>query len=141
MSDPLEDRLRRLRPSVIPEDVKVRLANPPPRDTVGRGKIIRVSFASGLAAAAAAIAVAIYWQDEPVPLPGGSPASVFADNCIRRVENVQALTVVAEGQRAWEVVEVQWVDETTLTAGGDTPLAMQASTTHRTIVPVEIALE
>jgi len=139
MTDPLEERLRRLRPSTLPEEIKASLTNPPPRRAGGRRKIILISFAA--AATAAAAAIAILGSNNPAPGTNGSTTPALADTTTRRVEDARPLAVIAEGQRAWELVEVKWVDESTLTSAGDGPLAVQASNTHRTIVPVEIMLD
>lgn len=139
MIDPLEERLRRLRPSALPEEVKTSLTNPPPRSAGGPRKIILISFAA--AAAVTAAAIAILWSDTQGPGTNGATTPVLADTTARRVEDARPLAVIAEGQRAWELVEVKWVDESTLTTAGDAPFAVQASNTHLTIVPVEIMLE
>jgi hypothetical protein len=139
MTDPLEERLRRLRPSVLPDEVRASLANPPPRRAAVRRKVIWISSAA--AASAAAAAMAILWNSDAPPGSNATTAPVLADTTTRRVEDARPLAVIAEGQRAWELVEVQWVDESTLTSTADGPLAVQASNTHRTIVPVEIMLD
>jgi hypothetical protein len=137
MTDPLEERLRRLRPSALPDEVQASLTNPPPRDAGRRRRIIHISFA----AAAAAAALAIYWNSGAPPVSNNAPSPVLADTTTRRVEDARPLAVLTEGQRAWELVEVQWVDESTLTSTDGVPIAVQASNTHRTIVPVEIILD
>ena len=138
MNDPLEERLRRLAPAPLPEKVLAHLAGPPPRQAPGR-KIIRVVFGVA-AAAAAAIAILVHYRgaDEGIT-PGATPA--VADTSSRRVEDARPLAVIAEGQRAWELVEVKWVDENVLTSAAGRPVAVQTSAMHRTIVPVEIMLD
>ncbi len=78
-------------------------------------------------------------RSEPPPTTDSSP--ILADSSRRRVEDLRPLAVVSEGQRAWELVEVQWVDETTVVSAARQSHAVQASNTHRTIVPVEIMLD
>lgn len=135
MNDPLEERLRRLRASALPDDMLTRLATPPPRTASRCLNIIRFS----VAAAAAAAAIALMLRSEPPPDTDSTP--VLADSSSRRVEDVRPLAVVSEGQRAWELVEVKWVDETTVVSAAGQSRAVQASNTHRTIVPVEIMLD
>ena len=140
MTDPLEDQLRRLRPGALPAEVQTRLESPPSRESAPlRGKIVRYVFA----AAAAAAVVALLLRHEAPPgilvCPRASP--VFADSEIRRVQDVRPLAVVSEGLRAWELVEVNWVEESTHVSASNDPLAVQISHPHRTIVPVEILLD
>jgi hypothetical protein len=138
MSDPLEERLRRLRPSALPDEVRENLTNPPARDFRDRKRIIRLCF--GVAAAAAAV-IAVFWPGAPSAVSSYPAPPVLADTATRRVEDARPLAVLSEGQRAWELVEVKWVDENTLTTTTGGPLAIQVSNTHRTIVPVEIVLD
>ncbi len=138
MNDPLEAQLRRLRPGALPAEVQTRLEVPPFREsTARRGKIVRFVFAA--AAAAAVVALLLRHDAPPVVTPGPSP--VFADSEIRRVQDVRPLAVVSEGLRAWELVEVNWVEENTHVSASNDPLAVQISHPHRTIVPVEILLD
>lgn len=136
MTDPLEDRLRKLRAAPLPGEMQSRLASPPSRGADTRGRIIRVCFA---AAAAAAVIALLLRSDPSAPVNDNAP--VFADTSARRIEDVRPLAVITEGQRAWELVEVQWVDESTFVSTADPPLAAQASNSRRTIVPVEIMLD
>lgn len=135
MNDPLEERLRCLRAAALPAEMSERLAVPPGRAAGRRGVIVRVCFA---AAAAAALVALVLHSDPP---PAAEAAPVLADTSSRRVEDVRPLAVLTEGRRAWELVEVKWVDESTLVATGGHPLAVQATNSHRTIVPVEIILD
>jgi hypothetical protein len=135
MTDPLEERLRHLRAAPLPEEMQARLAAPPARGANIRGRIISVCFA----AAAAAAVMALLRSDPPAPVNDDAP--VLADTSARRVEEVRPLAVITEGQRAWELVEVQWVDESTFVSTAGPPLAAQASNFRRTIVPVEIMLD
>ena len=138
MTDPLEDQLRRLRPGALPAEVQTRLESPPSRESAPlRGKIVRYVFAA--AAAAAVVALVLRHDAPPVVTPGASP--VFADSEVRRVQDVRPLAVVSEGLRAWELVEVNWVEESTHVSASNDPLAVQISHPHRTIVPVEILLD
>jgi hypothetical protein len=141
MTDPdhhLEERLRRLRPSSLPGEVQARLTHPPVREAGARRRITRMCF---IGTAAAAAAFAIFWNKEPATVSNEPAAPVLADTTGRRVEDARPLAVLAEGLRAWELVEVKWVDESTLTSTAEGPLAVQASNTYRTIVPVEIVLD
>lgn len=138
MNDPLDDRLRRLRAAALPAEMSERLAMPPVRAAGRRSVIVRVCFAAAAAAALVAL-VALVLHSEPPPAVEAAP--VLADTSSRRVEDVRPLAVLTEGRRAWELVEVKWVDESTLVATGGHPLAVQATNSHRTIVPVEILLD
>ena len=138
MNDPLEERLRRLAPAPLPEEVLTALSSPPARRAPGGRRIIRIAFGVA-AAAAAAVAVLMHYRAGESGDAGATPT--VADTSSRRVEDARPLAVIAEGQRAWELVEVKWVDENVLTSAAGTPVAVQTSAVHRTIVPVEIMLD
>lgn len=139
MNDPLEERLRRLAPAPLPEEVLTALSSPPARRAPGGRRIIRIAFGVAAAAAAAVAVLMHYRAGEAVDDDGATPT--VADTSSRRVEDARPLAVIAEGQRAWELVEVKWVDENVLTSAAGTPVAVQTSAVHRTIVPVEIMLD
>ena len=93
-------------------------------------------------AAAAAAAVVLIMPHTNAPSALRSDASpVLANTSSRRVEDARPLAVITEGQRAWELVEVKWTEDSTFVSVSGQPLAAQASNTHRTIVPVEIILD
>ena len=137
MNDPLEHRLRALRPSPLPDEMQARLDSPQPRSSGRRGVIVSVCFA---AAASAAIIVIMQHANAPSALRDDI-APVLANTSSRRVEDARPLAVITEGQRAWELVEVKWTEDSTFVSVSGQPLAAQASITHRTIVPVEIILD
>ena len=136
MNDPLEHRLRALRPTPLPDEMQTRLDSPP-RFSGRRGVIVSVCFA---AAAAAAIIVIMQHTNAPSVLRNDA-APVLANTSSRRVEDARPLAVITEGQRAWELVEVKWTEDSIFVSVSGQPLAAQASNTHRTIVPVEIILD
>jgi hypothetical protein len=135
MNDPLEDLLRQLRPSPFTARLSERLASPPDleneRDQAGGA---RWWFAA--AGAAAAVCGALL-------LPGApeEKAVSFARSKAEQLLDARRLAVVDDGsRRAWEIVELEFLDEETL-VGGNGALAMRTQTVRHQLVPVELRFD
>jgi len=139
MNDPLEDRLRRLRPASLPEAVSLGLQRPA-RTAAIKWRSSKWMFALSASAAAAAVWV-LMLQSVELPTKTGAEQAVFANSSSLRVEDVNELAYISEGARAWELVEVRWVDQTTHVSAASQPCAIQVNRSHRVLLPVELILD
>ena len=110
MNDPseLESMLRSLRPNSLPEDVRQRLAEPPPCQTAPR-RVLRPVLA-GLAVLAAAAAVAIIANPpQSISPPPADPVSIHHREST--LIDLNVLGYVEHGGRVWRLEDRQWKDE------------------------------
>jgi hypothetical protein len=138
MNDPFEEQLRALRPAAMPAALRERLAEPPPSARRPDRRILWITFAT---AAAACVTAALFLN--PSRPPGQSPGTIpqLAAERSQRVTSVRPLSVVTdESNRAWRLVEVEWVEQDTLVAA-DQPSAVQLQDHYRTVVPVAIRFD
>ena len=134
--DPLEERLRSLRPGVMPEVLLERLADPPAVPTSRRGKIIRIAFAATATAAACA---ALWFRPAPPEEPASAP--VLASTRTSRVTEVTPVSVITDAaSRPWKFVRVNWVEEDMLVSAAN-PSAVQMQDYHATIIPVAVTFD
>jgi hypothetical protein len=140
MNDPFEEKLRMLKPGILPAEVQVRLADPP----TGFGKSTHWLYPSfgGLLAAAASIALVLHFKTGPAPAPrsvGNAP--LLAQSTEQRVTSVRPLSVFTDNtNRKWKLMEVSWVEEDTMVSTTH-PVAVQTRNQYRTIVPSEIQFD
>lgn len=139
MNDPFEEQLRALRPAAMPAALRERLAEPPPPSARRPDRrILWITFAT--AAAACMTAALFIHPDRPTGPTAGNIPQLAAERS-QRVTSVRPLSVVTdESNRAWRLVEVEWVEEDTLVAAGE-PSAVQLQDHYRTVVPVAISFD
>lgn len=135
MNDPFEEKLRSLKPGVLPGPLLQRLSEPPVRRISITGRAVWATL--GLAAAAC-LALMISRSGDRVPVPGNGRIPSFAADREQRVIGMRSLAVVTdESNQRWKLVEVNWVDEETLVSTGQ-PFAVQLQNRHSAVVPVAI---
>lgn len=131
--DPLENELRSLRPGPLPDGLRQRLASPPEMASEIESAP-HWQWWTAVGSAAAAVVFTLFFQ-------GGSPSitsSPLASSRSERFIDARSLGFVDDGsRRAWELVELEFLDEETLVSTNGT-LAMQTQTVRRQIVPVEL---
>ena len=127
MNDPFEERLRALRPSALPGELRERLAQAPAVSTSpGRLLAFLMPFA-----AAACLALFLAW-----PSPVSAQGSVLVSTLSQEVTGVRPISLITdEANRPWEFVEVSWVEESTLVSSGS-PVALQIRDLHRAVASV-----
>ena len=135
MNDPLEDQLRQLRPGPLSARLSERLAVPPSLEDERDASGTRWQWTAGAAAAVVLLAgvAASFW------LHGREAMAVpLARSSDEQLVDVRTVAVVSDGdRRAWEIVELDFVDQETL-VGGTGGLAVQTESSHRQFVPVEL---
>jgi hypothetical protein len=137
MNDPFEEQLRALRPAAMPAALRERLAGPPPSARRPDRRILWITFAT----AAACVTAALFIHPDRPNGPTAGPIPQLAAERSQRVTSVRPLSVVTdESNRAWRLVEVEWVEEDTLVAAGR-PSAVQLQDHYRTVVPVAISFD
>jgi hypothetical protein len=139
MNDPFEEQLRALRPTAMPAELRERLTGPPqPSARRPDRRILWLTFAT---AAAACVTAALFLNPPRPPEPTAGNAPQLAAERSQRVTSVRPLSVVTdESNRAWRLIEVQWVEEDTLVAA-NRPSAVQLQDHYRTVVPVAISFD
>lgn len=144
MNDPFEERLKAMKPGALPAELKARLAEPKeegqPAPQKNPNKITRFIWPIATTAAAACITLAISPKQIAVP-HHSSEVPTLASSNTQSVTEVQPLRFMTdESQRAWQFVQVQWVEQTTVVSALR-PVAVQLEDRYSAVIPVAIAYD
>ena len=133
MNDPLEDQLGQLRPGPLPVRLRARIALPPEEE-----KIMRFPWwkmAAALAAAACVMLFAWFHRTEPRT---ENIALIFSETPGGEVLGSHSVGVVTDGgQRAWEITDVERVEDQAFAADASGLTVLTQHIRHD-MVPVEI---
>jgi len=143
LNDPFEERLKAMKPGIMPEELKARLVAPreeAPLASQQRPKMIHVAWPIAITAAAACLALVFSIRNTTVH-PQSSETPTLASSNIQRVTEVLPLSsMLDESHRVWKFVEVQWVEQTTVVSA-IRPVAVQLEDRYSTVIPVAIAYD
>lgn len=146
MKDPLEEALKGMRPAEMPPQLMARLtaARPQPAAKRAEGLWRRWFLPLATAGCAGAAALAFLQSTEGPQLPAAPPAAMIAEALpFERHEFLvgsrEVGVFVAPNQRAYRVMEIEWLEQDTIRAGQSGP-AVRVETTRRDIVPVALEI-
>ena len=136
MNDPLEDQLRQLRPGPLPVRLRARIALPPVEEKVVLFPWWQV--AASLAAAACVMLLAWFaWFHRTEPRTE-NVALIFTETPGGEVLGSRKMGVVTDGgQRAWEITDVERVEDQAFAADASGLTVLTQHIRHE-LVPVEI---
>lgn len=148
MSDPLEDRLRRARPTALRPELQARLyaaapAMPSPKVMAGPHRRGLGWLGAGSLAAAAAVCVGLFHHARTLPGPVPSVAErqilppVKADRYLVSAEEVGV--IVRQPDRAYRLVHCVWMEDQSY-RGADGVSTVHVQRAHQQIVPVALTI-
>jgi hypothetical protein len=145
MNDPIEEALKRMKPSDMPDGLMARLtaARPQPAE---KKPAFWLRWLMPLAAGATAAVMATMWlRHEPAVEKDAQPMIAAAKTSIP-VERNDYLVAAREvgivnvpNQTPFRVVEVEWLEQSTIRTAADGP-AIRVETKRKDVVPVALEI-
>lgn len=151
-TDPIEDALRKLRPSELEPSLMARLSAARPhagaaeKKSPWRGLLLRwlLPVAASACVAVATFAVLEHYRGNDSD--GGEPKRTASAEAAQPLESQDYLVsarpvgiVVAPNQQPYRIMDVEWLEYQTVRESADGPL-LHTATTRRDVIPVALEL-